>query len=133
MNIFKKLFSSKIVTKDYIGDILTGEVISQGVVVAPLYKAKVEISVEDSLKSDMIEIFTAKLMKNIVNLKLGIIKTRLSEFSDEAANAVGAVSLSTDELFSLKYNKQDDVPNSTQQSVPTWIVFGMFSLVYVDG
>ena len=90
---------------------------------------KVEISVEGSLKSDVIEIFKAKLMKNIVNLKLGIIKTRLSEFSDEAANAVGAVSLSTDELFNLKYNKKDDVPNSTQQSVPTWIVFGMFFII----
>jgi len=51
LNIFKKLFSSKIVTKDYIGDILTGEVISQGVVVAPLYKAKVEISVDESSMS----------------------------------------------------------------------------------
>jgi len=90
---------------------------------------KVEISVEGSLKSDIIEIFKAKLMKNIVNLKLGIIKTRLSEFSDEAANAVGAVSLSTDKLFNLKYNKKDDVPNSTQQSVPTWIVFGMFFII----
>ncbi len=90
---------------------------------------KVQISVEDSLKSDMIEIFKAKLMKHIVNLKLGIIKTRLSEFSDEAANAVGAVSLSNNELFTLKYNKQDDVPNSTQQSVPTWIVFGMFFII----
>jgi len=90
---------------------------------------RVQISVEGSIKSDVIEIFKAKLMKNIVNLKLGIIKTRLGEFSDEAANAVGAVSLSTDELFTLKYNKQDEVPNSTQQSVPTWIVFGMFFII----
>jgi len=90
---------------------------------------KVQIAVQKSLKSDVIELFKAKLLKDIVNLKLNIIKTRLSEFSDEAANAVGAVSLSTDDLFELKYNKQDDVPNSTQQSVPTWIVFGMFFII----
>jgi ABC-2 type transport system permease protein len=90
---------------------------------------KIKISVEDSLKSDVIEIFKAKLLKDIVNLKLQIIKTRLSEFSDEAADAIGAVTLSSDELFKLTYNKKDSVPNSTQQSVPTWIVFGMFFII----
>jgi ABC-2 type transport system permease protein len=92
-------------------------------------KKKMQILVLKSLKSDKIELFKAKLLKNIVNLKLNLIKTRLSEFSDEAANAVGSVSLSTDELFDLSYNKNDDVPNSTQQSVPTWIVFGMFFII----
>ena len=29
----------------------------------------------------------------------------------------------------MKYNKEDDVPNATQQSVPTWIVFGMFFVI----
>ncbi len=91
--------------------------------------SKIGISVEGSIKSDLIEIFKAKLLKSIVNLRLEIIKTRLSEFSDEAAISIGSVSLAVDDLFSLKYNKQDDIPNSTQQSVPTWIVFGMFFMI----
>jgi len=90
---------------------------------------KMEILVKGSIKSDMIEIFKAKLMKHVVDLKLGLIKERLSEFSDEAANAVASVSLSTTELFAVKYNKQTKVPNATQQSVPTWIVFGMFFII----
>jgi len=90
---------------------------------------KALISVQGSVKSDMIEIFKAKLMNHIVKMKLSIIKEKLSEFSDEAANAIGSVSLSTKELFTLKYNQQDKVPNSTQQSVPTWIVFGMFFII----
>ena len=90
---------------------------------------KIVIKVEDSLKSDSIEIFKAKLLKSLVNFRLDIIKKRLSEFSDEAAASVQSVSLSTDKLFDVKYNKSNDIPNSTQQSVPTWIVFGMFFII----
>jgi len=92
-------------------------------------KTKLGIHIEDSLKSDSIELFKAKLLKSVVNIKLDIIKLRLSEFSDEAAAAIGSVSLSPKSLFKVKYNKEDDVPNATQQSVPTWIVFGMFFVI----
>jgi len=90
---------------------------------------KLGIHIEDSLKSDSIELFKAKLLKSVVNIKLDIIKLRLSEFSDEAAAAIGSVSLSPKSLFDVKYNEQEDVPNATQQSVPTWIVFGMFFVI----
>jgi ABC-2 type transport system permease protein len=53
----------------------------------------------------------------------------MSEFSDEAALSVGAISLADDKLFKVKYDKDDEMPNSTQQSVPTWIVFGMFFMI----
>lgn len=92
-------------------------------------KHKIGIKVDGSLKSDMIEIFKAKLLKSVVNLRLGIIKERLSEFSDEAASSIGSVSLSATQLFDVKYNQSQEVPNSTQQSVPTWIVFGMFFII----
>ncbi len=92
-------------------------------------KHKIGIKVEGSIKSDAIELFKVKLLKSVINLKLDIITERLSEFSDEAASAVGSVSLSSKDLFTLTYNKGKDVPNSTQQSVPTWIVFGMFFMI----
>ena len=90
---------------------------------------KIGILVVDSLKSDSIELFKSKLLKSVVKLRLNIIKRRMSEFSDEAALSVGAISLADDKLFSIKYNKNDEMPNSTQQSVPTWIVFGMFFMI----
>jgi len=90
---------------------------------------KIEIEVKGSAKSDVIELFKAKLLKEVVDLKLGIITERLSEFSDEAAAAVSSVKLSTDALFDLRYNEKEEVPNATQQSVPTWIVFGMFFII----
>ncbi len=90
---------------------------------------KLNIEIKDTLKSDEIELFKAKLLKNIVNLKLKIIKNRLMEFSDEAGMAIDSVSLDSKNLFNIKYNKNDDIPNSTQQSVPSWIVFGMFFMI----
>jgi len=95
----------------------------------PSNKLKIKISIKNSIKSDEIELFKAKFLKHIVNLKLNIINIRLREFSDEAANAIGSVSLDDNNLFDINYNKSKDIPNATQQSVPTWIVFGMFFII----
>jgi ABC-2 type transport system permease protein len=95
----------------------------------PSNKLKIKISIKNSIKSDEIELFKAKFLKHIVNLKLNIINLRLREFSDEAANAIGSVSLDDNSLFNIEYNKSKDIPNATQQSVPTWIVFGMFFII----
>ncbi len=92
-------------------------------------KKRLKIEIKDSLKSDEIELFKAKLLKDITNLKLKIIKNRLLEFSDEAGAAIDNISLNSDELFELKYNQSEELPNSTQQSVPSWIVFGMFFMI----
>jgi ABC-2 type transport system permease protein len=92
-------------------------------------KKKLSIKIKDSLKSDEIELFKAKLLKDITNLKLKIIKNRLIEFSDEAVAAIDNISLESDELFEVHYNEKKEIPNSTQQSVPSWIVFGMFFMI----
>lgn len=90
---------------------------------------KLNIEIKDSLKSDEIELFKAKLLKDITNLKLKIIKNRLAEFSQEAGAAIDNISLDSQDLFELKYNEKEEIPNSTQQSVPSWIVFGMFFMI----
>jgi len=90
---------------------------------------KLKIDIKSALKSDEIELFKAKLSKDIVSLKLKIITNKMSEFSDEAAAAIGSVSLEPKNLFSVQYNKSKNIPNATQQSVPTWIVFGMFFVI----
>jgi len=92
-------------------------------------KKRLKIEIKDSLKSDEIELFKAKLLKDITKLKLKIIKNRLLEFSDEAGAAIDNISLDSQDLFELKYNEKEEIPNSTQQSVPSWIVFGMFFMI----
>ena len=68
------------------------------------------ITVRDAIKSDQIETFKSLLSKHVLNLKFGM----LGEMS---------------ELFEVKYNNNEAIPNSTQQSVPAWIVFGMFFII----
>jgi len=92
-------------------------------------KKRLSIAIKDSLKSDEIELFKAKLLKDITNLKLKVIKNRLIEFSDEAGAAIDNISLESDKLFEVQYNEKKEIPNSTQQSVPSWIVFGMFFMI----
>lgn len=90
---------------------------------------KLQIEVKNSLKIEEVELLKAKLLKHLITLKLDVIEEKLSEFSDEAAAAVGSVVLEENELLHVRYNKEEKVPNSTQQSVPTWIVFGMFFII----
>jgi len=90
---------------------------------------KILIIVKDTIKSDLLEIFKAKLMKNIIALKLDIVSDELREFSSEASAALDSIDMTPDSHFNIKYDKNDEMPNSTQQSVPTWIVFGMFFVI----
>jgi ABC-2 type transport system permease protein len=90
---------------------------------------KVVLDIKDTIKTNEIELFKAKLLNDLVSQRLNTIKTRMAEFSDEASAAIGAVSLSSEQLFSVSYNDQKELPNATQQSVPTWIVFGMFFVI----
>ena len=90
---------------------------------------KLNIIVKSSMKSDLLEIFKSKLLKTIVSLKLEYVKESFKQFSPKAVEPLDAITLSSKELFNIKYDKIQNIPNSTQQSVPTWIVFGMFFVI----
>lgn len=80
----------------------------------------VKVSVQDSIKSDEIEVFKAIFSKHIINARVESIKTLTSMKSLE---------FSIDKLYEVNYNNSKLIPNSTQQSVPAWIVFGMFFII----
>ncbi len=72
---------------------------------------KIEIIVNKSIKSDQIEIFKSMLSKHILSAMFG------------------SLDASNENLYKVKYNNSKSIPNSTQQSVPAWIVFGMFFII----
>jgi len=74
---------------------------------------KIEIIVNKSIKSDQIEIFKSMLSKHLLSAKFSSM----------------AIDISNDNLYKVKYNNSKSIPNSTQQSVPAWIVFGMFFII----
>jgi len=90
---------------------------------------KLSIVVSNGVKNDLLEIFKSKLLKNVVSLRINSVAAELAPMSSEAASAVKSISVSYDSLFDIKYEKNQQIPNSTQQSVPTWIVFGMFFVI----
>ncbi len=75
---------------------------------------KIELIVQGSIKSDQIQVFKSMLSKHILNAKLA---------------AITNLEISTENLYTIKYNSSALIPNSTQQSVPAWIVFGMFFII----
>ena len=90
---------------------------------------KINILVADSIKSDQIEIFKSILSQHILDIRFESIANSLEELSSEAAESISSLDTSSENLYTLKYNESKSIPNSTQQSVPAWIVFGMFFII----
>ena len=92
-------------------------------------KTKIVISVKSSIKSDLLEIFKAKLLQTVLDQKVKNFKSAIEDFMPEASDFITNLKTDPNSLFTVKYQKSDKVPNATQQSVPTWIVFGMFFVI----
>ena len=92
-------------------------------------RKKVKISVQDSIKSDKIEAFKAMLSEHILRARFDMMAENVKKHSYKASKSLKELEISTDALFKVKYNGSKTIPNSTQQSVPAWIVFGMFFII----
>ncbi len=90
---------------------------------------KVEIVVVDSIKSDQIEIFKSMLSKHLLDARFDLIAESIKQLSTKASQSLSSMDSSVENLYEVKYNDSKTIPNSTQQSVPAWIVFGMFFII----
>lgn len=90
---------------------------------------KVDIVVKDSIKSDLLEIFKGKLVKELIDARLKKMSKEIKKTSFQASKSMKKITLENDKLFVVKYEKRELIPSSTQQSVPSWIVFGMFFVI----
>lgn len=93
----------------------------------PKYKAL--ITVKGSIKGDEIEAFKSMLSEHILDARFDTIAQNIEDESPEVARALSSLEFSTDKLYQVQYNEAENIPNSTQQSVPAWIVFGMFFVI----
>ncbi|MEN8302470.1 MAG: ABC transporter permease [Campylobacterota bacterium] len=92
-------------------------------------KKKVRITVVDSIKSDQIEIFKSMLSKHLLDARFDSMAESIKKFSSKASDSLSSIDTSVENLYKVKYNDSKAIPNSTQQSVPAWIVFGMFFII----
>ncbi len=92
-------------------------------------KAKIIISIKSSIKSNLIEIFKTKLAQIIFTQKIKNFENTIKYFMPNLSKSINNLKTDPKSLFIVKYQKNDKIPNATQQSVPSWIVFGMFFII----
>lgn len=91
--------------------------------------SKLSIDVRDSIKSDKIEAFKAILFEHVLSAKLDNMVRNIEDISPQISNRLSELEISVDTMYEVSYNNSVHIPNSTQQSVPAWIVFGMFFII----
>ena len=92
-------------------------------------KKQLIIKVNSVVKSDMIELFKGNLREIIIDMRLSSISKSIKSRAKDTSKLINALNASNDKLFNIQYLDAKKIPNSTQQSVPSWIVFGMFFII----
>ena len=92
-------------------------------------KNTIKIIVQDSIKSDQLTVFKSMLSEHVLNARLDSMAISVKKYSEKASMNLSSLEISIDKLYKIKYNESKTIPNSTQQSVPAWIVFGMFFII----
>ena len=92
-------------------------------------ESKISLSVQGAIKNNQITAFKAILLEDILHAKLDTMAEHFKNQSAQAEKALQNLKISSDAIFSTKYNSSIHIPNATQQSVPAWIVFGMFFVI----
>ncbi len=88
------------------------------------------------IKKEMLKLFQAKLLSGVQQLRLKDLKQELSPLLSAAALNLAATKfagfeMSVKEIVTVHFSGQleGQRPTSTQQSVPSWIVFGLFFVI----
>lgn len=105
-------FSDKVTDNDYKGDLL-------------------ELDAASDVKQEMLTLFKAQLAMAVMQQRLGKLRGELEPFAPQAADALANMDFDVEGIATVRFNamEADAKPTSTQQSVPSWIVFGMFFVI----
>ncbi|MBU1418973.1 MAG: ABC transporter permease [Proteobacteria bacterium] len=90
-----------------------------------------QLTVASDVKPEVLAFFQAELTKGIMRLRLEKMQAELAPFLPDVAQRLEAMDFAGDGLVAVHFNgmKANEQPTSTQQSVPSWIVFGMFFVI----
>ena len=105
-------FSEKVADNDYKGVLL-------------------ELDAASDVKQEMLTLFKSQLAMAVMQQRLTKLKTELEPFVPQAAEALEKIDFDAEGVATVRFNAMegDEKPTSTQQSVPSWIVFGMFFVI----
>ena len=90
-----------------------------------------QLDVAGDVKQEVLTIFQAKLAADIMRLRIDTLQEKLTPLLPDVAQRLAAMNFSAEEMVSIRFNGMaaNKKPTSTQQSVPSWIVFGMFFVI----
>jgi len=89
------------------------------------------LTVAPDIKQEMLTVFKTELTMITLRLQIDRIKNELAGILPDAARRFADINLNPDNLIRVRFNTMSarKRPTSTQQSVPSWIIFGMFFVV----
>ena len=93
--------------------------------------ALLQLDAASDVKQEMLSLMEAKLATAVVQLRIEALKTQLAPFLPDMAKKLEAMKFDTEGVVAVAFNALEagEKPTSTQQSVPSWIVFGMFFVI----
>jgi ABC-2 type transport system permease protein len=90
-----------------------------------------QLDVASDVKQEMLALLQGELARDIFQLRLEKLQKELAPFLPDTGPKFAAMKSNRDNLIQIRFNglKANQRPTSTQQSVPSWIVFGMFFVI----
>jgi ABC-2 type transport system permease protein len=94
-------------------------------------RVKLRLDAAPDVKQEMLSLFQSQLLVNVMRLHMETAEKELGSFMPGAKEAFAKVAFESEEVLQVRFNamEADEKPTSTQQSVPSWIVFGMFFVI----
>lgn len=97
----------------------------------PPGSALLQVAAAADLKAEMLTLLQAELAKAVLQLRLQLMQTELTALMPELAHQLADLDFDGKDLINIRFNRMaaEQRPTSTQQSVPSWIIFGMFFVI----
>ena len=83
------------------------------------------------VKQDLLALFKSQIISIVMQIKINQIQHQLSQQQNPMSKELERLHFDENKMLEVRFDtlEKNEKPNSTQQSVPTWIVFGMFFVV----
>lgn len=93
-----------------------------------------QVAVASELKAEMLTLVKAELAKAVLRLRIDRMRQELIPFLPDLAQGLQNIDFEGKDLLDIRFNAMgamgaNERPTSTQQSVPSWIIFGMFFVI----
>lgn len=93
---------------------------------------KLQVLVAPDISQTVLLLFKAQVMQIVMQQKFSTLYEEQREYAKRMGGDIPQLpEFFVDDLMNIQYSKlsEDEKPTSTQQSVPSWIVFGMFFVI----